>query len=128
MPTANERQWHRPMVRVLDWPAFHLPFNNYIITKAGREYSFRSIPTVVVTNRNQLVIAIADHVRSRSFTTSELKRHAKVVKGSLLAALGAMDQLGIELRKINGQCIDGYCIRRIGTEHRVAVWRVFRVG
>jgi hypothetical protein len=21
--------WRKPKVRVLDWPAFHLPFNNY---------------------------------------------------------------------------------------------------
>src|SRR4051794_12464580 len=99
--TAQLLQWRQPKVRVLGWPAFHLPFNNYIIIKDGREYTFRSIPEVVVTNRNPLVIAIAEHVRSRGFTISGLKRHAKLRGGPLRAAIQDID-LGIELRRLNG--------------------------
>jgi hypothetical protein len=120
---AQLLQWHSPKVRVLDWPAFHLPFNNYIIIKDGREYSFRSFPEVIQTHHNPLVIAIAKHVGSRNFTVSQLKRHAKVVKGPLRDAIKGID-LGNELRKINGKRIDGYCIKSIGPAGQgVALWR-----
>jgi hypothetical protein len=84
-----------------------------------------SAPIVTVTTRNPLVTAIAAHVGSREFTIKDLKRHAKVVKGPLQAAIKDIDP-GIALREMNGKTIEGYLIKNIGQSHGSAVWRFFK--
>jgi hypothetical protein len=84
-----------------------------------------SAPIVVVTNRNPLVMAIADHAGSLAFTIRDLKRHAKF-RGPLQDAIVGID-LAIEFKKLNGHWIDGYCLKNIGPAGQgVALWRVYR--
>jgi hypothetical protein len=121
-------EWHKPKIEVLETVG---PFR---CCKMFTLYDGRKIiapgtpPIVTVTNRNPLVIAIADHVGSLAFTIKDLKRHAKVVKGPLLAAIGDID-LGNEFKKLNDRWFDGYRLKNIGAAGQgVALWRIERLG
>jgi len=115
--------WHRPKVRVLDWPAFHLPFNNFIIMKDGREYTFRSIPTVVVTNYEfdppALVAAITGYFGERkTFFAGHVQQRVKLEdeNGPLRSALRGKEPTAKRLAgyfcKMEGENFDGLCITR----------------
>jgi hypothetical protein len=116
--------WRKPKVRVLDWPAFHLPFNNYIIIiKDGREYTFRSIPTVLRTTYKfdppALLAAITVYFGERkTFFADEVKRRAKLEdeNGPLQFALRGEDptakSLGGFFSEIENKNFHGLCIKR----------------
>jgi hypothetical protein len=124
--TAQLLQWRQLKVRVLDWPAFHLPFNNYIIIKDGREYTFRSIPTVAVTNYKfdapaLLATIIAWRGVRHVFSSRDVElraRHDEAMKSALCGR-----SIGKALSKMNRD-LSGYCIQPADDERGSKVWWV----
>jgi hypothetical protein len=102
--------WHRPHVRILEWPVLAGPMQAFhIIIKDGHGHTFRSIPIVTRTARkfdaHNLITTIVDTI-GHNMSALELGR-------------------ALKLLSFDGENFGGYYVKHERRETDGVVWRIY---